>query len=186
MINLMPDESKRQLRAARANVLLLRYLFILMAAAGFLAFAIAGAYYLLGQTQSSAKELIAASDTEAGAYSETKNQVDQLSAQLSEARGILNSEIAYSNVLVNIGQLLPSGTVIDSIDLNESSFNGTPVSMTIYGTSTDAVVSARDRFQRSSFFSSVNFQSVSEGDNSVPGYPVSAEMTLIINRTITQ
>jgi hypothetical protein len=186
MINLMPDEAKRQLRAARANVLLLRYLFIVLAAAGFLAFAIAGAYYLLGQTQSSARALIAASDTEAGAYSDTKNQVDQLSAQLSEARDILNNEVAYSNVLINIGQLLPTGTLVDDIDLNAASFDGTPVTMTIFATNTDAAVAARERFQKSSYFSSVNFQSVSEGDASIPGYPVSAEITLTINRTIAQ
>lgn len=186
MINLMPNESKHQLRAARTNVILLRYIFILLIAACFLAFAVAGAYYLLGQTQSSAKELIAASDTKAGVYRDTKNQVDKLSAQLSEAKNILNSEVAYSNVLINIGQLLPAGTVINSIDLSESSYSGTPVTITVYAINTDAAVAARERFQKSSYFSSVNFKSVSEGDNTIPGYPVSAEMTLVINRTITQ
>jgi hypothetical protein len=186
MINLMPDEAKRQLRAARANVLLLRYLLVLLIATGFIAFAIVGSFYLLTQTKASAEELIAASDTEAEVYSETQQAVAQLSSQLSEARSTLNNEVSYSNILINFGQLMPEGTVLDSITLDGDSFNGTPVTMTIYAVNTDAVVNARERFQSTSYFSNVSFQSISEGNTTVSGYPVSAQMTLTINRTIAQ
>lgn len=186
MINLMPDAAKRQLRAARANVLLLRYLLVILVAAGFIAFAIAGSYYLLTQTKTSSEQLIEASDTKAAVYSETQTAVSELSSQLSEARSILNNEIPYSKVLINIGQLLPEGTVLRELSLENASFGGSPVSMTIYATSTNAAVAARERFQNSSFFSNVSFQTISEGDSAVNGYPVAAEITLTINRTIAQ
>ncbi|MFZ3010123.1 MAG: hypothetical protein WA030_03860, partial [Candidatus Microsaccharimonas sp.] len=75
----MPDDIKVQLRAARNNVLLMRYITVIFFAALFLGTILVGAYYLLEQTRISAQKLIDANDTKAEVYSSTKAQVDALS-----------------------------------------------------------------------------------------------------------
>lgn len=186
MINLMPADLKKELRAARTNVILMRYIIVVCASAAFLAFVLWGAFFLLTQIQSSAKQLIEANDTKAAVYSETKTQVDSLSASLGEAKGILDREILYSNVLVNIAQQMPAGTVMDKITLDATSFSGTPLTLKVYAKTSADAVTLRDRFQNSSFFSNVSFQSVSDTNGGIEGYPVSATLTLTLNRSISQ
>lgn len=186
MINLLPDNLKKELGAARTNVLLIRYMGVIFLAFAFLAFIIFGSYYLLGQTKSSYQELVDANDTKAEVYSATKAEVNKLSADLAETKSILDQEIQYSNVLVNIGQQMPSGTIIDSLQLDRSSFADKPVTIKVYAKTTGDAVALRDRFQSSPHFSNVNFQTISESGSTVPGYPVSVTMTLLLNRTIAQ
>lgn len=179
MINLLPDEAKKQLRAARTNVILSRYTFIVLIAAAFLGLAIAGSYVLLTQTRTSAEQLIAANDTKAEVFSETQQKVATLSADLGEARTILDQQVSYSAVLRALGENMPEGTVIDEVELNQASFGGTPISITLYATSSEATVAVGESLQASGVFGSVNIESVSE-QGGVAGYPVSATITMTI------
>lgn len=186
MINLMPDLAKKEIRAARSNVILTRYIIVVIFSSLFLALITWGAFILLAQVEGTAKQLIEANDTESAVYSDTKAQVNSLSASLNEAKTILDQEITYSDVLINIAQQMPANTIIDKITLDQTSFNGTPLTLKVYAkTNTDAIT-LRDRFQSSPFFSSVNFESVSDATTTISGYPVSATMTLTLNRSITE
>lgn len=186
MINLMPDEMKTELRAARINVVLARYIFVILLAFAFLALLLAGSYVVLAQTKASAEQLVDANDSKAAVFSATKAQVDALSASLAQTKTILNQEVLYSNVLVNIGQQMPAGTVLDSITLDSASFTGTPLKLKAYAKTTDAAVSLRERFQASPIFSGVNFESVSDTGGGISGYPVSVSMTLTVTKEATR
>ncbi len=186
MINLMPDDMKKEIRAARTNVLLIRYLNVLFFSALFLGLITWGSFFLLSQIEGSAKQQIAANDTQAAVYSQTKQQVDSLSAGLGEAKTILDQEILYSDVLVKIAQQMPANTVIDKLSLSSGSFSGTPFTIKVYAKTGADAVSLRERFQSSPFFSGVSFESVSDTSGGIEGYPVSVTLTLTLNRTITQ
>ncbi len=186
MINLMPDEVKLQLRAARNNVLLMRYITVIFFAALFLGTILIGSYYLLEQTRISAQKLIDANDTKAEVYSTTKAQVDALGTSLSGTKAILDQEIPYSTVLMRIAQQMPPGTVLEKLDIDAASFTGTPLTLKIYAKTTNDTVTLRDAFQSSPYFNDVNFQAVSDGSAGIAGYPITATLTLTLNRTITQ
>ncbi|MBC7459309.1 PilN domain-containing protein [Candidatus Saccharibacteria bacterium] len=186
MINLMPDEAKKEIRAARVNVVLIRYSIVIVLAFLFLVLLQLGSYIALTQAKDSAQQLIDANGTKAAVYSSTKAQVDALSSSLSETKSILDQEVMYSNVLQNIGQQMPTGTVIDKIALDATSFTGTPATITAYAKTNDAAVALREKFQTSPFFSAVNFQSVSDSTGGITGYPISVSLTLVINRAATQ
>jgi Tfp pilus assembly protein PilN len=181
MINLMPDDAKKEIRSARVNVILMRYIVVILFAFGFLVLLLAGSYIVLTQTKNSAQQLIDANGTKAQVYSNTKAQVDALSSSLSQAKTILNQEILYSNVLTNIGKQMPAGTVLDSINLNAASFSGTPVTLKAYAKTTDAAVALRGKFQSSPIFTNVNFESVTDSAG-IDGYPVSVSMTLTVTK----
>lgn len=185
MINLMPDDVKKEIRSARLNVILGRYIIVILFAFGFLVLLLAGSYIVLTQSKENAQRLTSTNGTKADVYSTTKAQVDALSSGLSETKTILNQEVLYSNVLMNIGQQMPAGTVLASITLNTASFAGTPVTLKAYAKTTDDAVALRGKFQSTPIFTNVNFASVSDSTG-IDGYPVGVSMTLTITRTAAQ
>ena len=186
MINLLPDDTKVQLRAARTNVLLVRYILVIFLAFAFAMLILVGAYFLLNLNKASAQQIIDANDTKAGVYSDTKTQVDALSAKLAEAKGLLDQELLYSKALENIGQQVPAGTIIDKISLDATSFNGTAMTLKVYAKTTAEALAMRDNFQNSPFFSNVSFQTVSDTNGGIANYPVSATLTVSLNKAIAK
>jgi len=182
----MPDEIKKEIRAARVNVMLARYILVIIAAFLFLLMLLGGSYVVLMQTKQSADLSIDTNDTKAAVYSTTKAQVDALSASLSETRTILDQEILYSKVLANIGQQLPAGTVIGTLNLTSANFTGTPLTIDAYAKTNDAAVALREKFQSSPYFSNVKLESVSDSSTGISGYPIKVSLSLVMNRTIAK
>ena len=181
----MPDDAKKEIRSARTNVVLTRYIVVIILAFSFLVLLLEGSYVVLTQTKMSAEQLIEANDTKAGVYNSTKAQVDELASRLSQAKTILDQEVLYSKVLMNIGQQMPAGTVLENITLDSNSFAGTPVNLKAYAKTTADAVTLREKFQATPIFTNVNFNSVSDSAG-IPGYPVSVSMTLSITKAATQ
>ncbi len=180
MINLLPDEEKRQIRAGRTNVLLIRYTNIVAIAFGFLVIVLGGSYVLLTQTKTSAEQLIASNDTKAEVYSATEAEITSLSTNLSGAKSTLDQQISYSKALSRIGQSMPTGAVLKEITLNPESFNGTStITLQIYAKSNEITASLQPQFQNTGMFTNVTLGSVSE-TGGITNYPVSVTMTLTI------
>ena len=183
MINLLPGAKKAEIRAARTNVALIRYIGILLVALAFILGALYVTYTVLGFTKSSSEQLISSNDLKANVYNSTKAQVDSLSASLAQTKTLLDQEVQYSKVFTNIAQLMPAGTVFGKIALDDNSFTGTPVTTRVYAKTSANAVTLRQNFQQSPMFSGVSFQTISESGSGVDGYPVSVDMTFTINRT---
>lgn len=179
MINLMPDEAKRQLKAARMNVSLLNYFLVLLVAAVFLVFILYGSGVLLRQTEDSAQQLIIANDTKAEVFDATQTQITQLSGQLTDAKAVLDSQRSFAKILTTIGQGMTPGTVIDELSLTPAALAGEPFVATIFATSSTATVELQESLESSGAFSSVTISSITQS-NAVEGYSVSASMTLTL------
>lgn len=185
MINLLPNTRKEEIRAARVNVILVRYTFILLLAAGFIFAVLYTSYTVLQATKANAETLIASNDTKAGVYSSTKEQVEQLSNQLSSAKGILDQEVRYSKLLVSIGQLMPDGTILDSLPIDTALIGGSPVQIKAYAKQSSDAITLQDRFKSSSLFSNIDIQATNESGG-IDGYPVVITMTVTFNRSGVQ
>lgn len=180
MINLLPNERQEEIRAARVNVILVRYTLILLLAAGFIFGVLYTSYSVLQNTNTNAEALIAANDTKAGVYSSTKQQVDQLSGQLSEAKSILDQEVRYSKLIVSIGQLMPTGTILESLPVDTALINGSPVQIKAYAKKSSDAITLQERFKGSSLFSTIDIQSTNESGG-IADYPVVITMTVTFN-----
>ena len=55
MINLLPDDKKKEIRAGRANVILLNYIIMSLVATGLVGLIVAGAYVTQGVTRANAQ-----------------------------------------------------------------------------------------------------------------------------------
>lgn len=181
MINLLADERKDAIRAARTNVILLRYMAIVVLALAFIGAALYTSYTVLQSTMASADATIASNDIKADVYSDTKQQVDSLSTKLNDTKAILDQEVRYSQVLVKIGQLMPAGTVLGDLTLTSASFNNEAVNVTAYAKSTSEASQLQSQFQSSPLFSNVTLKGTETGKG-IDGYPVNVSLTVTLNR----
>lgn len=176
MINLLSPEDKRQIRAARSNTLLLRYNLFSFGALIFLIAAIAVTFLYLSTVKSQAEQTIADSQARVSAYAEVKNEAEQFRSNLTTAKQILDSEVNYTNVVIEISQLLPKGVILQQLNLDASTF-GTPTTLAVQAKSYDAALSIKDTFQSSPLFSDVHFRSITTAEGSDYPYTVTLGIT---------
>ncbi len=181
MINLLANARKSELSAARTNMILLRYIGIIVLAFLFMGGALYVSHSLLKSTMASAETLIETNDVKADVYRDTQQQVDALSQQLTGAKVILDQEVRYSKVLLQIGQLMPQGTVLDSLELNAAAFSGAPVTIKAYARSEANASLLQSQLQGSHLFSNVALQGT-ETEGGIAGYPVVVSMSVTFNR----
>ena len=72
MINLLPNGLKEDIRAARTNIVLLRYIALVVMALAFIMGVLYFYYIILQNTMASAQARIDANDVKAGVYSATR------------------------------------------------------------------------------------------------------------------
>ena len=180
MINLLADDRKDQIRAARTNVIMVRYIVIITLAIVFLLGSLYVSYTILQNTKANADAIIQTNDTKADVYSDTKAQVDTLGVKLNDSRAILDHEVHYSKVLTRLGQAMPVDATLDSLTLSTENFNGTPFDLIVYVKTNDAAAGVRDSFQNSGLFSQVDLKGT-DAANGIPGYPIAVTLSVSFN-----
>lgn len=179
MINLLPPEEKRQLRAARSNTLLLRYNFLLLGALAFLLLATGVVYFYLSSVKATAEQTVAENKSKVGGYASVQQQADSFRSSLMTAKQILGDSVSYTKVILAISQLLPPGVVTDNLSLDAKTF-GTPTTFTAKAKSYDAALALKDSLEKSPLFSDVHFASISGGGES--SYPINVTLNLTIQK----
>ncbi len=183
MINLLPPEMKSQISAARTNRLLLRYNFLLLLAIGFLLAAIALVYIYLASTKSSAAATITYNQSKASDYASVQSDANNFRQNLASAKQILDSDITYTKVIVEIANLLPSGVVLDNLSLDSTSF-GTPTTLSAKVTDYQTALTLKNSLQNSKVFSNVSIQSIASGSDTQ--YPLSVMLLVTIQKDAAQ
>src|SRR6266542_973858 len=112
MINLLPQEEKKQFRAARTNTLLIRYNIALIGAMAFLGIAMAVVYIYLGNAKANSEQIITDNKAKASGYAAVESQANIFRSNLAIAKQILGNEVTYSKVILAIANLLPAGTTL--------------------------------------------------------------------------
>ncbi|MDN5275001.1 MAG: hypothetical protein JWP06_902 [Candidatus Saccharibacteria bacterium] len=182
MINLLPHEEQRQLRAARTNVLLLRYNVLLLGAVIFIVIAVSITYLQLTNTKLLAQTAITDNNTKSSSFIPIKNQADQFRTNLATAKQILDREVTYTKVVLAIAKVLPSGVVLENLTLDSQTF-GTSTTLVAHAKDSSRALALKESFQTSNLFSDVHFDSIANGDStSNADYPV----TINLNVTITK
>ncbi|QQG51042.1 MAG: PilN domain-containing protein [Candidatus Saccharibacteria bacterium] len=179
MINLLPHEEKRQLRAARSNTLLVRYNILLIAAVGFLAVAVGITFFYLTTTKTAAENTINQNTTKVSSFSSVEAEATQFKSDLAIAKQIIDREVAYTKVILGISKLLPSGVVLENLSLDAQTF-GTETTLVAHAKSYNAAIALKDSFQKSPLFSDVHFQSISSGEGDTSGYPFTVNLNITI------
>ncbi len=181
MINLLPPETKTQLSAARANRLLLRYNGLLLVAIAFLLVAIGLVYVYLGNAKTSAETTIAENIARAGDYGSVEGEAAAFRQSLASIKQILDSDVAYTKVILEIANVLPPGVVLDTLSLDSETF-GTPTTLTANVTDYTTALLFKDSLQQSDIFSNISIQMIS--NEGTGDYPLRATYAVTIQKEI--
>lgn len=179
MINLLPPEEKRQLRAARTNTLLLRYNIFLIGAVVFLGLAVGVTYVYLSNTKASAETLISENRARVASFADVQTQADVFKANLATAKQILDNEVVYTKVMLAIAALLPSGTILEKLSLDSQTF-GTQTTLGARAASYDDALRLKEAFEKSSLLTNVHFQSITSGGQAP--YPLTVNLNVTIKK----
>lgn len=185
MINLLPDETKKQISAARTNITLVRYIVFLGFAIVFLTLACSTTYFILVNNKAVAERIIENGNLKTNSYSSVKKQADSLRNSLTTAKNILSQQTVYSSIITGIGATLPPGIILNELSLSNSTI-GTPITILARARSVDDVTKLKANFHNSTLFS--NFSVISQATTTTDssGYPVEISISLTINKGLVQ
>src|SRR5690606_25576211 len=118
MINLLSPDDKRQLHAARMNVLLRRYTILI----AFTLLAVAGIFgaglFIAFRERLVAEQDLHADQQQTMQYQEVREEAEGFERNLNIADRILADEITYSTLLTDIAKALPQNAVLSNLTLN--------------------------------------------------------------------
>lgn len=181
MINLLPEPKKKEIQAGRSNLLLVRYNILMIGALLFTLAAIAVVYIYLANTKAANELTITENRKKVGEYSTVEAQAAEFRAHLATAKEILDKELIYTKVVLQIARLIPSGVVIDSLSLDPKTF-GTETVMTAHCKTADGPTAVKESFQNTTLFSNVHFQTLTNTEGDTTGYPYTVTIALTMNK----
>lgn len=183
MINLLPPNERDQLRAARANTLLLRYNIVMVGVLIFMALALATVYFYLSAAKAHADSVVADNNARVSSYSQVNAQADAFRTSLSNAKGVLDKEISYSKTLLAISHQLPPGVVMDTLSLDAATF-GVPTTLALRAKGHAEGLAAKESFQKSPLFTDVHLISLSNSGATGSGssYPWTVNLSVTMSK----
>ncbi|MDQ3065495.1 MAG: hypothetical protein M3Q36_04480 [bacterium] len=186
IINLMPPDKKEAILYSRHNAKLISWItgvgigvIILVLIAG------AGIFYLKQDSKSTQKSIDSSKVALAAQNeAETFKRVQEIGENLNLVVEVLSDEIVFSKLLQEIGEVMPSGTILQDLSLT-SDFKGgltLRIGAVSYEAGTQAHVNLRDKnngiFQKADL---INL-SCTSGENADPQYPCQVEIKALFNQ----
>ncbi len=151
MINLLSPEYKKELAAARRNVTLLRYVFVLGILAGIVAASYGVGYFIFHQQEQAAHQQIADYAPQKEQYKADIEAANAYNKNLSIAKAILKNEFSYSTFLTMLAKTLPSNAVLANIEVTTATLTK-PIKIDVNTKSYQGIIDVKDAFQRSQYF----------------------------------
>ncbi len=185
MINLLPQAQQKEIKAARSNTLLLRYLILLIGALLFLIAALGITYVALTADAARADAAKTKNEQAASGYSETQTAATELRNELTSAKTLFDTEVRYSKVLLRLSSLLPAGTAIESLSIDNASFTQ-PITLRIFIKGETQARQLQDNFKSSPYVTGVSMGRVSTSNEAGGEYPYTAELLFTFDRSIAQ
>lgn len=180
MINLLPPQEKKQIRAGRVNIILRRYCIISLAFAGLLFLTIGGFYLFLENSKTAAQNNINEGNAKLAQHQSTQKDVDGFIKDLADAKAIIGSEAHYSSIIPKIAQHIPSGIVLESLTLDTSALDK-PISLIALGKTKDDSIRLKTNLEKSEIFRDVHLESIVYSDGKAEkssDYPVAITISV--------
>lgn len=184
MINLLPDDTKQSIRAARMNVILLRYNVFFLIAIGLLLAICLSFYVVLSISLSMANEKSQENLAKAASFSDVRKEAEEYKSNLAIANKILGTSVSYTTNVFELTKLLPTGVRLDDVAFNASDF-GKEISISAHAKGYAQATKLKENFQNTTLLSNAYFQSVTEeaaANGEQSEYPVSVIIRAQLNK----
>lgn len=190
MINLLPTEVKRDIRAARMNIVLLHYIFVVIGAMVILALFCLTFYVILRGSQTNAVSTNKDNSAKAASYASIRKEADNYRNNLTIANKIFANSTSYTDIIVAITKLIPDGVVLDGLTLNSTTL-GQQTSFSAHAKTYDDANKLKENFQdpklSHGLFSNVYFQNLSANpDSGSDSYPIAIVLSAKLNKVDVQ
>ncbi|HYG83386.1 MAG TPA: hypothetical protein VD907_00730 [Verrucomicrobiae bacterium] len=179
MINLLSPEEKRQLRAARTNVLLLRYNILVAITILAVGGVFGVGFFITFQEREQALQEQRDNQARTADFSQVRREAEEFTKNLATAKSILSQEIVYSELLVAVAKTLPRGTVLTDISLTPANFN-TPSTLAARTKNYDGALQLKGTLEASPLFSNVSITNIIQ-DSTNRAYPVSVQLNVTLH-----
>lgn len=163
MINLLSQDHRKQLRAARHNHLLSGYMVAAGVVVALLIVSTVFSYITLSIEQQSYESITEAQEPEKAKYQQDLKLAKSYEEDLRAAKTILQNEIKYSDVLIQIAKVLPSNARLAAFDINAESLQK-PIELSIVTESYDEAVETKEAFQSSKYFEGAKLMTIDQAD----------------------
>lgn len=121
MINLMPPERVSEIRSARSNTVLRRWLVMAVGSIVILILLLFAGWLYIDQQSKDLAHNVQFSKSQLQAQDLDKVQKDaaEITGDVKVINQVLSQEIRFSDLLQAMGKVMPSGTVLDSLSLGK-------------------------------------------------------------------
>lgn len=161
MINLLAPEVKQQIKAARTNVILLNYCFILSATIVVILGIFGVGTWLTIEQQQAANNHKDQATQAAKSYSQTRQAAESFAKDLQQAKNILANEVSFYNLITSLAAVVPSGVILNNLSLDTTTLT-TPLTITGRANNYDSAVRLKNALSESSIFKDVKLTSITE------------------------
>jgi len=183
MINLLPPEQKGQLKAARTNAVLRRYL--LLASLSFVAIAgiFGAALYLNMLNRNTYEQMLAENNRKLTDLKEVRDKTATFNKNIADARKVFNAQISLSDAMAKIAESLPPGAVLTNLSLDTQS-TSKPLNLTAKVDSFAKAGVLEANFKGSKYFRQVTVLSVTNATTGSSKYPYTVSLTVLLDPSI--
>lgn len=166
MINLLPPETKRQIRAARTNVVLYNYCLLILATTLLLGGVFAVGFLADMDERQVADKARLDSQAAAATQAKTRTAAESFAKDLATAKTILGSNVSFSQLILDIAAVVPPGVILNNLTLGGASKPDAPIDISGRATSYNGAINLKNSLEASPIFEKVNIVSVSQADAS--------------------
>ncbi len=115
MINLLPPGRVLNIRLARSNTILRRYVELIIVGSLVLLAAILVARYFFGVQNDNIQRTVDLNNAKIASLQPVQKQAEELSATVNTISGLLSRNVKFSDMLTQIGGIMPPGSVLTGL-----------------------------------------------------------------------
>lgn len=161
MINLLPPARLLNMRIARNNVILRRYLELALLSMAIVAIAVIGAYYFLESQQNNSEQTASLARQKAEVLAPVQKQAEELSVTINTISGLLSRNMKFSEMLTQIGGVMPSGSVLTGLQFSLQDLKS-PLVVSAQVENEERAAVLRNNLANSALFKSAEIKSIIE------------------------
>jgi Tfp pilus assembly protein PilN len=176
MINLLPAERLIAMRLARSNSIFKRYIELTLLGMAILAVVIAGSYYYLNRQRQNIRQSVSLNQAKIDELEPVQKKAEELSSTINTIAGLQSRDVKFSELLTNIGSLMPQGAVLTGLQFSLDDLKSPLVISAQIDTEQKAAV-LRNNLASSELFSKAEIQTITQGDTTTAaGSPVTSSV----------
>lgn len=159
MINLLPPKRLLNIKIARSNTVLRRYVELILIGMVIVGAAVIAAYYFLNTQQSNVKNTLTTNQEKLSELSKVQKEAEELSATVNTISGLLSRNVKFSEMLTRIGGTMPDGAVLTGLQFSIENTNA-PLTISAEVENEERAAVLRNNLLTSGLFKTVNIKSI--------------------------